>query len=268
MDDAAGERARFPGLGGAVALVGLLLMAQLMISLAVRRSTLDASEAVLGTLVAIVVGNLFVLGLYFARRRIRWADVLHPGRASVGATVGVLLGPLLLVTPAVFMLAIGLDDVVESFIPMSDAQRSLFEEMFRGGYASFLLLVIAAPVFEELVFRGVVLRGLLARTPPGVAIALSAVVFGAAHLNWQQFATATLLGLPLGWLYWRFRSTWPGILLHAMHNGLTLLAVTLADGDLSGPDLPLLAWAAALAVGWAGAVLLLRLAGHLRQSGA
>ncbi|HEY9551436.1 MAG TPA: CPBP family intramembrane glutamic endopeptidase, partial [Prevotella sp.] len=63
------------------------------------------------------------------------------------------------------------------------------------GYAAIGIL---APIAEEMVFRGAVLRRLLSlfnSKRPWLPIVLSAVVFGAFHLNWAQFTHATLIGI-------------------------------------------------------------------------
>ena len=51
------------------------------------------------------------------------------------------------------------------------------------------------------------------------AIVWSAALFGIAHMNLYQFATAFAIGIVAGWLYERCRSLWPCILLHAAYNG-------------------------------------------------
>jgi len=74
-------------------------------------------------------------------------------------------------------------------------------------------------VLEEMLFRGVILRGFLQHYPPGLAIAGSAIVFGLAHMNLYQFVVAFVIGGLSGWLYARTRSLLPSIVLHACYNG-------------------------------------------------
>ncbi len=86
-----------------------------------------------------------------------------------------------------------------------------------GGYAVLCLL---APVAEELVFRGAVLRTLLAWNPRRrwMMITLSALLFAFAHLNPAQFIHPFFIGLLLGWMYERTRSVLPGIVYHWANN--------------------------------------------------
>ena len=86
----------------------------------------------------------------------------------------------------------------------------------RWGYFAIGLL---APVCEELVFRGAVLRALLRWTPRHwLAIAISALLFALIHANPIQMPHAFLIGLLLGWLYYRTDSIVPGIVYHWVNN--------------------------------------------------
>lgn len=81
---------------------------------------------------------------------------------------------------------------------------------------------------EEFFFRGYLLGALRGRMPAWLAIGISAVLFGFFHLSvggliaTERVLSSTLLGVVLGWLCWRTGSIFPGIVLHALHNGLML----------------------------------------------
>lgn len=81
-------------------------------------------------------------------------------------------------------------------------------------------------------FRGVILRGLLARHRLHVAVIVSSLLFGLIHLNPWQFVSATLLGLVYGWWSFRTRSLIPSLLGHAINNGIVVLLVCYR------PDIP------------------------------
>ena len=83
---------------------------------------------------------------------------------------------------------------------------------------SFLMLVIAAPVFEEFIFRGIMLDGLLKKYTPITAILLSSFLFGFVHLNPWQFVTGMIIGIFSGWVYYRSKSLTYSILIHAVVN--------------------------------------------------
>lgn len=81
-------------------------------------------------------------------------------------------------------------------------------------------LLLLAPLAEELLFRGWLLRLLQRRSGPAMALALSSVAFGAIH-PWPESAVAnTVFGLFLGWLALRTGSVWPCIAAHAASNAI------------------------------------------------
>jgi membrane protease YdiL (CAAX protease family) len=90
-----------------------------------------------------------------------------------------------------------------------------------------LALVVIAPLTEELIFRGLILRGLLARTNPRRAIVISALLFALIHVNPWQFPTAFVAGLVLGWAYFRTGSLTLCMAGHALHNSIWLLGTGL-----------------------------------------
>ena len=89
--------------------------------------------------------------------------------------------------------------------------------LHRGGY---LVVCLLAPLTEELVCRGAVLRALLKWRPAqrwGM-IALSALLFALIHLNPAQMPHAFIIGLLLGWMYERTGSIVPGVAYHWANN--------------------------------------------------
>ena len=97
---------------------------------------------------------------------------------------------------------------------------------------------ILAPLTEEVVFRGAILRtllGMMSKRNHWVAIMISAAIFGAVHGNAAQFVNALFMGLLLGWMYYCTRSLVPGILLHWVNNTMAYILTNLlpqTDGKL------------------------------------
>lgn len=147
-----------------------------------------------------------------------YRDLLHPSRSSVGATCLLLVPPVLALVP----LTLGLDQMLISALQSvwapSAWEQAAFERMMAPTLATTLASCVLAPLFEEMLFRGLLLRAFLQRYPRGVAIVCSALYFGVAHLNLYQFFLAFFLGLVLGWLYERSQSLIPCIALHAALN--------------------------------------------------
>jgi len=94
----------------------------------------------------------------------------------------------------------------------------------RADGALWLLLVafcVAAPITEELFARGFLYRGWSESVlRPVGAIVLSSAAWTALHLqyDWYFFGEIFCIGVWLGFLRWRFQSTWLTIVVHGMNN--------------------------------------------------
>jgi membrane protease YdiL (CAAX protease family) len=96
-----------------------------------------------------------------------------------------------------------------------------------------------APLGEELVFRGAILRRLLdSCLPLWGAIALSALLFMLIHMNPAQMPHAFLIGLLLGWMYWRTGSILPGVAFHWANNSAAYVIYNIyPDSDMKLVDI-------------------------------
>lgn len=109
-------------------------------------------------------------------------------------------------------------EVLEGLMPLPDWSDGTLTQML-GSRWGFLAICILAPLVEELVFRGAILRVLLEGCQKHwVAIVISALLFAIIHANPIQMPHAFLMGLLLGWMYYRTRSVIPGILVHWVNN--------------------------------------------------
>ena len=120
-----------------------------------------------------------------------------------------------------------IDNIFRTFVPMSNVFVEYFNQLFDGSYgimALITLTVIVAPLVEEIIFRGIMLKGFLQRYSVRKAILMSALIFGIAHMNPWQFISAFIWGIIAGWLYYRTRSLAPCILGHAFNNFMPFLA--------------------------------------------
>ncbi|MCS6815515.1 MAG: CPBP family intramembrane metalloprotease, partial [Cyanobacteria bacterium] len=94
----------------------------------------------------------------------------------------------------------------------------------------FTTASLAAPLFEEVMFRGFLLPSLTRYLPAWGAIGISSFLFALAHLSVSEVLPLTALGCVLGFVYLRSRSLLAPILLHGLWNGGTLISlVTLGN---------------------------------------
>lgn len=178
----------------------------------------------------LVLASAFTLGLFV---KLRWAPVspswLRTRQWSVLVWSALLaLGTIL---PSQWIL-----EQMQYAMPKS--QVELFEKIM-GVPLGYLAVGVFATLVEELVFRGAILRlllGLFGRRLHWVAIAVSAALFGLMHGNLPQFTHAFLIGLLLGWMYYRTGSILPGVVFHWVNNTVAFVMFNLmpqmADGKL------------------------------------
>ena len=110
-----------------------------------------------------------------------------------------------------------------------DMLNQTMEEVFNNRIAGFLMVAVAAPFLEETLFRGIILKALLKKYNPYMAILISAIAFGIFHMNPWQFLYATVLGLFLGYMYWKTRSLFYPVIIHMILNGTAFFAAQFSD---------------------------------------
>jgi membrane protease YdiL (CAAX protease family) len=150
----------------------------------------------------------------------------------------ILLG--LALGAALFLAAGGIMSLTTIAVPRSWVDAfdiaHLFEGSRRERLAMGLIASLLAPLAEEVAFRGYVLSALRTHLRPGVAIAASAVLFAAMHLDPVRFPAVLFLGAFLGWLAWRSGSLWPPVAAHAVNNGLGSIALGIGGGNPGGEE--------------------------------
>ena len=208
------DKQRTPSSGEAafafVAIVGLAYFVGQLIHADFARSVLVVQVALVGAPILLMTGFLTTSFRDTLRLRLpRWPFIV------------VALGLALAVHPL----------LIEGHYWISRELKGpeLFEDAVRQQLAGlnhltiWLLLAVLPAVFEELAFRGFILSGLLRRHPPAGAVLISAILFGAVHLNPYQFPYAVVLGVVLGMLALASRSIVPGMLFHLANNTLGIL---------------------------------------------
>ncbi len=89
---------------------------------------------------------------------------------------------------------------------------------------------VAAPIFEEILFRGFLLPSLTRYLPTWGAIGLSSLIFSVAHLSFSEVLPLTVLGAILGFVYAKSRNLASSILLHSTWNSVTMIGLFLLGG--------------------------------------
>lgn len=158
------------------------------------------------------------------------------------------LNPVLLLWGVFFMLSTSV--VLE---PLLELLPEVPNAYGRGAWA-IVTVVVMAPLFEEVIFRGVLLESTRAKYGVMVAWLVSSAIFGIVHVHPTVAVNAFFIGLVLGFIYLRTDSLWSVIILHAVNNGIAYLALIAGHGNsmlidvVGSRTLYVLVYIAALAV--------------------
>jgi hypothetical protein len=153
--------------------------------------------------------------------RFRWSDLGWGPLVWLCALVGEAIA-------AVVVMGLG--------IPLTSNTEGIGELRLDRTYVISILVtaVIAAPLVEETVFRGLILPGLLSRMPATAAIGLQGVLFGTAHVdpargvgNIGLVIVLAAVGIVLGGAAYLLRRIGPTMLAHAILNAVVLAVVLL-----------------------------------------
>jgi membrane protease YdiL (CAAX protease family) len=182
------------------------------------------------------------LGLMVAPLSILWLMLRQGGSAPTGGwlqwhwipvlkAIRQALGTLLMVLPVVALAGWGIEQIWGD----PGGSNPLLDLVLTSSEPWSLLLfgftaIVLAPLFEETLFRGVLLPVLGRRLGGGKAVVISAAVFALAHLSLGELIPLFLLGIGLGWLRWRSGRLSCSVWMHGLWNGLTFLnLLVLAD---------------------------------------
>lgn len=226
------------GLRAVWRLVGFVLAAGMTMALAVAVLSAVGPRTVVGSVV--VFSGAAVLSLaaaHFVMVRVvdelPWRAVWLDARALAPRTLGwaLLLGGAAIAIPALALLSAGWLDAVDAPGSTVDALR----------YAAVMLVVlIPAAAWEELLFRGYVLRVLRDAVGAWPAVIITGAAFGVAHTanlpSVQPLALAlvTLAGIFLGWIVLARRSLYAAIAAHVAWNAVLVAAL---HTQVSGAEL-------------------------------
>jgi membrane protease YdiL (CAAX protease family) len=206
------------------------IMAPVVVMVARDQSLLDTlgsnqkTLAILAMWSIILASTLTVLLIWFNVRkqgRSQRIGLFAPPKIPLGETLG--LGVALLA------LSYGLTYLYSTYIipgvEMQDEIKALLAALPKTPIyflLQFVAVAIAAPIVEELLFRGYLQTALTARFGAPVAILLASFIFALVHMQPYAIPALMLIGLTFGYLYHRTGSLMVNMGLHVVNNGLAL----------------------------------------------
>lgn len=215
-----------PDVGGMCLLFVMFLIGALLGNIIVLALGMVSAEfaAIYGVVISYPV--MFIPPLMYASAQSRRNEYFDLGYAldsnNFGRMGGWKLG--LIVSIATIATAF-MTDSLTKIMPeapqwFEDAMNSIMDA---PTWLTLLSVSIFAPLFEEWLCRGLVLRGLLQKKSPAVAISLSALFFAVLHMNPWQAVPAFILGLLFGYVYYRTGSLKLTMLMHCVNNTFAVI---------------------------------------------
>jgi len=179
---------------------------------------------ILSQIIAFIVFVIWYRQQNRGRERKRLTQVIHV--KTLGCVVFLGIGLQLftnLFMQIIYMLAPG---AMEEYTALVETVG-----IGQANVISLLATVVLAPIVEEIMFRGVTMR-LAQKAGAGFFAAnlIQAVAFGIYHFNWIQGIYATVLGLVLGYVVYKYDSIYPSILLHFAYNFAATILSASAEG--------------------------------------
>ena len=186
------------------------------------------SVSIVGTVLSAIVAVLWYKLVYCRKYSFSKFKETCSRMISGGSVFGLFfaaLGLFYISNLLVALIGIISPKVIEDY---SDLMKSAGLEN-TAGFGTIFLTVVLAPINEECIMRGIIFRRLKKCMVPVAAIVLSAIYFGVFHLNIVQGVYATLLGLFMAYLAYKYDSIIPSLVFHAMFNGLNFVLPLLPD---------------------------------------
>lgn len=205
---------QMPGIGDTILMFGLLLLLMIYLS-----SSLVFRLGIWGTgLVQLIILAVPVFYAWYMKADFKKLFSLKvPKISHVLGGICMWFGIWLLEQVVLVSLSQWFPGLAET----SEALNSIITDA--GFLSAFIVVGICPAIAEEFAFRGFLFGTLKDKWKPWLAIVLSAVLFGAYHMNLLQFVGGTMMGIGLAYAAYMSGSIWIGAVMHFINNGLSVI---------------------------------------------
>jgi membrane protease YdiL (CAAX protease family) len=215
-----------PGVGGLFGIFALFMLGALLGNILVLGLQFISPEFAKEYGIIISYPLMFIPAMLYASAKSRFDENFTPGfkmdSNNFGRFSGIQIAAI--VTVATLATAFMTDAISSLMPPMPEWLEATMKELLHAPFWITLISVsVFAPLFEEWLCRGIVLRSLLTKYSPATAIIVSAVFFAIIHFNPWQAIPAFILGLLFGYVYYKTGSLKLTMLMHCANN--TMAAV-------------------------------------------
>lgn len=232
-----------PGIGGMFGMLGWFLVGALLGGIvSVILLAFMSQQAIMDYGMIIIYPLQFLPAMVYVAHKSQRNSLFEPGyklnSSNFGPYKGWMVALITVVLTYSMMVASDLPNYLNykltTAIPgmqeFYDNFMQLMGSVLEGPFwCSFLVVAVFAPIFEEWMCRGMVLRGLLTRMKPGWAIVVSALFFAVIHANPWQALNAFIIGVVMGYVYYKTGSLWLTMLIHFVNNGSAVVLAQFAS---------------------------------------
>lgn len=220
-------RVAYPSWGDLLTLLGVFIVATVLGSLLTGILQKMGSVSVgFGSFLGYVIQFSLVIIFGLFQRKIRSPQgtrLLKFGLAKLDFVI-ILWGTIMVLATGVVI------EPLLNLFPETYLDR-LGNIMAAGGWMMFTSIVIA-PIMEEILFRGILQDALMRKYGVFVGILIASAVFGIVHIIPQQVVNAFMIGIVLGYIYYRTGALLPVILIHCINNAISYFTWMLNGGTL------------------------------------
>ena len=215
-----------PGYGGMMTLFVMFLLGALLGNILVGALTFVSAEfaTIYGTVISYPV--MFIPPWLYVSAKSRRNEFFETGYALDSSHFGSLGGFSMAVIVSIATMAMAfLADSLNILMPEAPEwfEKAMEQIMDAPVWITLISVSVFAPLFEEWLCRGMVLRGLLQKTHPVSAILVSAAFFAVLHMNPWQALPAFLLGILFGYVYYKTGSLKLTMLMHCVNNTMAVV---------------------------------------------
>lgn len=215
-----------PGYSGMAMLFVMFIIGAFLGNIIVAAMTFvsPAFATMYGTVISYPV--MFIPPMLYASANSRRNEFFETGYALDSSNFGSLgVFRMAVIVSIATMATAFMADSINTLLPSPPEWFEQTMEMLLEGpvWITLLSVSVFAPVFEEFLCRGLVLRGLLQKSGPAMAITVSALFFAILHMNPWQALPAFILGLLFGYVYYKTGSLKLTMLMHCVNNTIAVI---------------------------------------------
>ncbi len=215
------------GAGRVFAGIGVLLLALILEVGVIAAFDPDLESLAAKLVLQAALGATLVAVAFFIASPGR--GLATPGALGLRRPLRPAIGPALIAYVGYFLCAIVIALLLQP--EQEDVTRELgVDEGTLGAIAAGILIIVVAPLTEEVFFRGFMFTGMRRSLPFLAAAAIPSVIWGLFHYtgpdSWGVVVQLAIFGLWLSWLYERTGSIWPTIAVHAVNNAIAFAILT------------------------------------------